>query len=63
MKNLYEKFRGLPLTVRVAAIFLSLVALVAVLAVPQIAIPVLLIAGTVASFMRIFIYIVDERDR
>lgn len=63
MKNLYEKFRALPLTVRAAAIFLSLVVSVAVLIAPGIAIPVLLIAGTIGSFMRIFIYIVEERDR
>ena len=63
MKNLFEKFRALPLSVRAAIVFLTIIVIIAVLAVPHIAIPVLVIAGSVASLMRIFIYMVEERER
>ena len=63
MKTLFEKFRALPLTVRMAIVFLTIIVIISVLAVPHITIPVLVIAGSVASLMRIFIYMVEERER
>lgn len=63
MKTLFEKFRALPLTVRMAIVFLTIISIIAVLAVPHIAIPFLIIVGIIASLMRIFIYLVEERDR
>ena len=48
---------------RAAIVFLTIIVMTAVLAVPHIAIPVLVIAGSVASLMRIFIYMVEERER
>ena len=57
----FEKFRALPLTVQIAIVFLLTFVLLAVIAIPQIAIPFLMIVGVIGSVMRIFIYIVEER--
>ena len=61
MKNLYEKFRGLPLTVRIAIVFLTTIATIATLTIPQIAIPFLIIVGIIGSLMRIFIYFTEDK--
>jgi hypothetical protein len=57
----FENFRALPLTVQIAIVFLLTFVLFAVIAIPQIAIPFLMIVGVIGSVMRIFIYIVEER--
>ncbi len=57
----FENFRALPLTVQIAIVFLLTFVLLAVIAIPQIAIPFLMIVGVIGSVMRIFIYIVEER--
>ena len=59
---MFSKFKSLPLSVRWAICFVFLIVTLGLLAVPQIVIPVLLIAGTVASLMRIFVYLVEERE-
>ena len=57
----FKNFRALPLTVQIAIVFLLTFVLIAVIAIPQIAIPFLMIVGLIGSVMRIFIYIVEER--
>jgi hypothetical protein len=57
----FKNFRALPLTVQIAIVFLLSIVLLALIAIPQIAIPGLIIFGGVASLMRIFIYMVEER--
>lgn len=61
MKELFEKFRGLPLTVKMAIVFLTMVVLTAVIVEPAITLPFLLIVATVGSIMRILIYTVENK--
>jgi len=61
MMKAFKNFRALPLTVQIAIVFLLTFVLIAVIAIPQIAIPFLMIVGLIGSVMRIFIYIVEER--
>lgn len=52
----------LPKTVLAAIAFLATVVITAMIMLPQIVIPLVLIVATVLSFMRIFIYFVHERE-
>lgn len=54
MKNLLK----LPKTVLAAITFLTVIVIVGMILLPWIIIPLMLIVTTVASFMRIFIYMV-----
>ena len=55
------KFLKLPKTVQASIIFITLVVLAGASLFPQIVLPLLIIAGSVGSLMRIFIYLVENR--
>jgi hypothetical protein len=59
---MWSKFKSLPLTVRMSICFITTIIFLGILAVPHIAIPLLLIVCGVASLMRIFVYLVHEND-
>lgn len=59
--NILEKFRTLPLTVRVAVCFLLAVIVLGMITIPQIMIPFVFIVGIIASLMRIFIYMTENK--
>lgn len=53
-------FKNLPITVKLAGIFLSIIILAGIFTFPAIIIPLLLIIATVGSLMRIFVYLVHH---
>lgn len=55
------KFLKLPKTVQASIVFIVLVALTGAALFPHIVLPLLLIVGSVASLMRIFIYLVENK--
>ena len=58
---MFSKFKSLPLSVRWSIGFITTTIVLGILAMPQIVIPIILIAFGVASLMRIFVYLVEER--
>lgn len=61
MKELYNKFRNLPFSVKCSIIFLCIIIWASIIAFPFDTLMVLGIAGTVASFIRIITYLVEGK--
>ncbi len=55
------KFKSFPITVQLAMIFLSGCVIAAIVTAPEIAIPLVLIFGSVVSAMRIAIFLVEKK--
>lgn len=55
-----SKFRALPLTVRMAIVFLICIVSLGIVLMPEIMIPLLIILGGVGSVMRIMVYLVHK---
>ena len=57
---MWSKIKSLPLTVKMAIVFLTLLVAVGVAWAPHIVIPILLIIGAVGSLMRVFVYLIHR---
>jgi uncharacterized membrane protein YjfL (UPF0719 family) len=55
---MWAKFKSFPLSVRAAIIFLTVAITFAVVLMPSVAIPLLVVFGTIASVIRVLVYFV-----
>lgn len=57
---MWNKFKGLPLTVKMAIGFLTTIILLGMIAVPQLVIPVMIVFLGIGSILRIAVYFIHD---